>query len=64
MILTSEITITLKDDERTYKEKFLIYEAFAFRTDDPILNSCIEKAKQGFKGEPSEVIIKVTAAYE
>lgn len=64
MNLTTEITVTLKDDERTYKEKFLIYEVFSFHTDDSILKACVEKAKQGFKGEPSEIKIKATAAYE
>ena len=64
MNLTTEITVTLKDDERTYKEKFLVYEKVTFDRNCPILKACIEKAKQGFRGEPEDIIIKATAAYE
>ena len=64
MNLTTEITVTLKGDDRTYKEKFLIYERFSFSLDCPVLKACVEKAKQGFKGEPLDILIKATASYD
>ena len=64
MNLTTEITVTLKDEERTYKEKFILYDLVMFTTDCPILKACVEKAKEGFKGNPDEILVKATAVYE
>lgn len=64
MNLTTEVTITLKDQERTYKEKFIMYDTVTFTEDCPNLKACVEKAKEGFKGNPDEILVKATAAYE
>jgi hypothetical protein len=64
MNLTTEITVTLKDSERTYKEKFLIYDRIMMSLDCPVLKACVEKAKQGFKGDPIDILVKATASYE
>lgn len=62
MSLTTEVTVTIKGEDCTYKEKFLVYETVTFSLDCPILSACVEKAKQGFRGEPEDIIIKATAS--
>ena len=52
-----ELTVTIKDSERSYKQKFLVYEDVAFSEDDKIIQQCINEAKVNFKGEPEDVII-------
>lgn len=55
----SEITVILKDSDRTYRQKFLIYESFTISDDDPIILSCIEEAMKSFEGDPETIQIKV-----
>lgn len=46
-----EVTITLKDSERTYKKKFLVYEKFMFDISDDLIQRLLEETRQEFKGE-------------
>ncbi len=55
----SELTVILKDSERTYRQKFLIYETFTLTCEDPVILRCIEEAKKNFNGEPEDVQIKI-----
>jgi hypothetical protein len=55
----NELTVILKDDDRTYKQKFLIYETYAINAQDPIIAKCIEEAKKNFEGEPDTIQIKI-----
>ena len=64
MNLTSEITVVLKDEERSYKEKFLIYDLVKLSLDCPVLKSCVDKAKQGFNGDPIDIDIKIKTSYQ
>lgn len=64
MILVTEIVVTLKTDDATYKEKFLCYDAVSFTLEDMALKNCVEKAKESFKGEIKEIIVKATASYQ
>lgn len=56
-----ELTITLKKEDKTYKEKFLMYEDFSTSIDDPVIKNCINMAQASFKEQPDEVKIKITA---
>jgi len=56
----SELTVILKSDDKTYKEKFLIYEAYAISVEDSIVKECIAKAKASFKTDVEETIIRVS----
>jgi len=58
--MSTEITIVLKDSERTYKHEFLIYEDFSITDDDPVIQSCVDKAKENFKGEPEDITLRLT----
>lgn len=58
----SEITVILKDSERSYKQKFLIYETYVVSLDDETIKKCIEEAKQNFK-DPEDIKIKISMEY-
>ena len=55
----SELTVILKDSDRTYRQMFLLYDPFSVCEDDPTIIACIAAAKQNFQGEPEEVQIKI-----
>ena len=55
----SEITVILKDAERTYRQKFLIYEVYSVRDDDAVIQQCIAEAKTNFQGEPERIQVKI-----
>ena len=49
----------LKDSERTYRQKFLIYDKYSPSHDDPLIMQCIQEAKKNFDGEPEDINIKI-----
>jgi hypothetical protein len=55
----SELTIILKDIERTYRHRKAIYQPYTITYDDPIILEAIAEAKKNFVGEPDEIIIKI-----
>lgn len=55
----NELTVILKDSERTYKHKFLIYEPYSVDPLDDEIQKCIEEAKKNFDGNPESIIIKI-----
>lgn len=55
----TELTVVLKDSERTYRQKFLVYEAYTPSNDDPIVCACIQEARKNFEGEPEDIHIKI-----
>jgi hypothetical protein len=55
----TELTVILKDADRTYKQKFLIYENYCPSEEDPIVKTCIEEAKNNFEGEPEKIQVKI-----
>ena len=56
----SELTVILKDSERTYRQKFLMYNPFSMIYDDPEILNCIQQAKENFQGDPEDITIKVS----
>jgi hypothetical protein len=55
----TELTVILKDADRTYRQKFLIYETYSPQEDDPIVLNCIQEAKKNFEGNPETITIKI-----
>ena len=55
----TELTVILKDSERTYRQKFLCYEPYTVSETDPLIMSYVEQAKKGFNSEPEEIQIKI-----
>jgi len=56
----SELTVILKDSERTYRQKFLMYNPYTMTYDDPQIIQCINDAKQNFQGEPEDIRIRAS----
>lgn len=54
-----EVTVVLKDSERSYRKKFLCYEIISVVPEDPTIRAYIEEAKKDFQGEPEDVDIKI-----
>jgi hypothetical protein len=55
----TELTVILKDSDRTYRQKFLIYEAYTASDEDSLILGCIEEAKKNFEGDPETIQIKI-----
>lgn len=55
----TELTVILKDSDRTYRQKFLVYEDYSVKEDDPFIIACIEEAKKSFEGDPESIQIKI-----
>jgi len=60
----SELTVILKDSDRTYRQKFLIYEDYAVSCEDPVIRMCIDEAKKNFEGEPESIQIKIHLEFQ
>ncbi len=58
--MSVELTVTLKDSERNFKQKFLIYQPITLNPndDDKVIQSCIEEAKINFQGEPEDIVVR------
>lgn len=55
-----EVTIILKNEERSYREKFLVYDDFQMDAEHPVLRECLDKARANFVCEPDDIAIKVS----
>ena len=55
----TELTVILKDSERTVRHKFLIYEAYSVSDNDPKIRACINEAKESFDGDPECIQVKI-----
>ena len=55
----NELTVILKNSDRTYRQKFLIYEVYSVCEDDSVIRMCIEEAKKSFEGDPESVQVKI-----
>jgi len=55
-----ELTVILKDPERTYRQKHLIYEPFSMCEDDQTIKDCIDKSLLDFPDKPESIQIKVS----
>jgi hypothetical protein len=56
--MSAEITVILKNAERTDKHQFLVYEPFTWIETDPVLKGCIDKAIEKFQDEVEDVVVK------
>lgn len=56
--MSSEITVTIKGIESTYKHKFLVYEEFKWTPDDPFIKKCVEEALNISKIIPENIKVR------
>lgn len=54
----TELTITIKGEESTFKQKFLIYEEYAMSENDPLIKKCVEEALSNAKIEPEDIKVR------
>lgn len=55
-----ELSIRLKDDDKTLVQKHAIYkDAFVLSRNNPELADLVNAAIAEFKGEPSDIVVRV-----
>lgn len=57
--MVSELSVTIKDEEKRLNKKFLIYETYQVNEEDPLINGCIKETLENFDGEPSHVTVSI-----
>lgn len=57
--MVSELTVTIKDEEKSLTKKFLVYETYTTDENDPIIKDAIDQTLKNFDAEPSNVIVKI-----
>jgi len=62
--MSIELVITIKDEERTLKKEFLIYEPVTLSEDDPIIIQCVEEVLQEFQGEPDDIKVRALMVFK
>lgn len=60
----SELTIIIKDDEKSLRKKFLIYDPYQVSDDDVTIRNCIEETLTNFDGTPAKITAKITLEIE
>jgi hypothetical protein len=58
--MPSEISITVKNDEKRQTTKHLIYDVYAVHEEDPLIKDLMDKAVKEFNETPDKVSVKIT----
>lgn len=53
-----ELTVSLKGEDSTYKKKFLLYDDFMMKYDDPKILECIKQAQDEARIEVDDIKIR------
>lgn len=56
--MSTELTVTIKGEERSYKQQFLLYEEFKWDENDPIIKQCVDEALSNAKIEPEDIKVR------
>lgn len=56
--MVTEITVSVKGEDRTYKQNFLVYEQVTWNDSDPVLKKCINEALSNAKIEPEKIVVR------
>lgn len=57
--MVSELTVVIKDEEKTLRTKYLMYDEYTVNENDPVVKDCIEKTLANFDGEPSDITVNI-----
>ena len=57
--MVSELTVIIRDSERTLRMKHLIYDSYSIADNDPLITKCVNDAIAQFQGEPDSVKVKI-----
>lgn len=55
----SELSVTVKDDEKKLNKKFPIYETYQVDENDPVIKKCVEETLKNFDGKPTDVKVNI-----
>jgi hypothetical protein len=55
----TELMVILKDESRTYRQKFIVYEDYTASAEDELILRHIDEAKMNFDGEPESIEVKI-----
>lgn len=64
--MVAEITVTVKDDEKTLKRKFLHYPedgTLRLTHDDANLLKMVDQTRHEFEGQADDVVLKITMVW-
>jgi len=53
-----EVTITIKDENSTYKQKFLTYQEFEMSSHDTTIKQFIDESLSNSKIKPEQIIVR------
>ena len=53
-----EVTISIKGEDSTYKQKFLVYEDFKMSGDDPLVMEMIKETQDQCKMIPDDIKVR------
>jgi len=59
MTEVTELTVSIKNSEQSYKQKFLLQEPYQITSDDPIVKKCIDETLANSKLEPEDISVRV-----
>jgi hypothetical protein len=62
--MQSEVTVTLKGEDGTFKKPFSCYDQIRVEEDCPTLQDLVKQTKDQFNGEVEEVIVKITTKWK
>lgn len=62
--MPSELTVIIKDSEKTLRKKFLAYDKYYVDRDDPYIKDCIEDTIKDFQAEPEKISLKINMLIE
>lgn len=54
----TELSVTIKGSESTFKQKFLLYDEFMWSENDPVIKDCIKQATDNSKIEPEDIKVR------
>lgn len=58
--MPSELSITVKNEEKRQTTKHLIYDVYAVHEEDPIIKGFMDEAVKEFNATPDKVQVKIT----
>ena len=58
--MLSELSITVKNEEKRQTTKHLIYELYTVHEEDPIIKELMDAAVKEFNATPDSVKVKIT----
>ena len=63
-VMVSELTVIIKDSEKTLRTKHLIYELYTVNQHDPIIKNLIAEAVMDFGAQPESIKVRINLTVE